>query len=372
MDSIDLIEPYRDPAIIKHYINKIIERRNLLNKSLSIMEVCGGHTHSILKYGIEKALSGYVNFLHGPGCPVCIVPKERIDHAIWLAKRKDVILITLGDVIRVPGSSSSLAKARAEGADVRFVYSPADAIEIARQNPTKTVVYFAIGFETTTPMTAWLVKKSYEENIQNLFFHVNHVLVAPAMQALVSDRDHKIEAFLGPSHVSVVAGADIYNIFSEQFSIPVVVGGFEPVDVLEAVLMIFDQFLEKKCAVEIQYKRAATFAPNSKSKILIDSVFEIAPQFRWRGLGNIPNSSLQLQKKYKKFNVFEKFKNELSDIAVEDDPGCLCPEILKGKKTPTDCVYFAKTCNPQNPVGACMVSTEGACSAYYQYGNYEQ
>lgn len=368
MSSVDFLKDFRDSKRIKA-ISEIIFKE--ADRSLNIMEICGGHTHTIMKYGLSQILPSFINFIHGPGCPVCVMPKERIDHAISLVQDEKNILVVLGDMIRVPGSESSLAKERAKGKNVKVVYSPFDAIKIARENPQKNVIYFAIGFETTTPMTASIVDFTIKEGIKNLFFHINHVLVPPPIKAIMDSKEANIDAFIGPSHVSVITGAKIYDDIVKNYGTPVVVSGFEPVDVMESVLRIVRQFKEGRRDVEIQYTRAVNFEGNVKAQQLIDKYFTTRESFRWRGIGDIPYSGLKLKEEFSYLDAEIVFRDILPSKQVDDHKLCICGDILKGIAKPYDCKVFAKACTPENPLGACMVSSEGACAAYYKYGKLE-
>ncbi len=364
----NLYDDFRDGKTIKA-IAKIIEQDvKKLDRDINIMEVCGGHTHTIMKYGLPQILPEQINFIHGPGCPVCIMPKNRIDHAYLLAMQPDTILVTLGDMIKVPGSYGSLQKARSKGADVRFVYSPIDTLKIAKDNPEKKVIFFAIGFETTTPMTAVLLEQTIKQNIDNIYFHINHVTVPEVMEELLRDDECQVNAFLGPAHVSVITGSKIYEIFPKKYFRPVVVSGFEPVDVMNSISMVVKQFLEGRFEVEVQYTRAVTREGNIKAQELIEKYFEKAP-FSWRGLGEIIDSGWRLKREFDRYNAEVTFKDILPNKKIDDHKLCICGDILKGKAKPYDCTIFGKACKPNSPVGSCMVSSEGACSAYYKYGN---
>ena len=365
MPSVDYIKDFRDAKKI-NALAKLIKEET--DRPLNIMEVCGGHTHTIMKYGLKQLLPEGIDFIHGPGCPVCIMPKERIDHAIALVQDENNILATLGDMIRVPGSKSSLQKERAKGKNVKVVYAPFDVLKIAKENPDKKVIYFAIGFETTTPMTAALIKKVLEENIKNVYFHINHVLVPPPVKAIMDSGDAKIDAFIGPSHVSVITGAKIYKEIVDLYNTPVVVAGFEPVDIMESILMIIKQFKENRREVEIQYKRAVKWEGNLKAQKLIDKYMELRENFRWRGLGDIPYSALKLKDKYAELDAEIIFSDILPKRPIDDHKLCICGDILKGVAKPYQCKVFGTGCTPQNPLGSCMVSSEGACAAYYKYG----
>ena len=364
----DLYDGFRDSKVIKAYKQIIDEDLKDYDKTINIMEVCGGHTHTIMKYGIPQLLNKKINFIHGPGCPVCVMPKDRIDSAYELSLQKDVILVTLGDMIKVPGSKGSLQKARSEGADVRFVYSPMDCLKIADENKDKIVVFFAIGFETTTPMTCALMEQVIKQDIKNILFHINHITVPEVMQVLVQDENCKIDAFLGPSHVSVISGSKIYEEFPLSYNKPVVVSGFEPVDVMQSISMIAKQFKEKRSDLEIEYKRLVSYEGNLKAQELINRYFKKVP-FKFRGIGEVENSGYELKDEFDKYNAKIVYKDILPTQEVKENKACKCPEILKGVAKPTDCKIFGTVCTPTNPIGSCMVSSEGACSAYYKYGN---
>ncbi len=372
----NLYDNFRDGETIKAYAKIIAEDAKKLKKPINIMEVCGGHTHTIMKFGLPQLLPDNVNFIHGPGCPVCIMPKERIDHAYVLAMQPEVILVTLGDMIKVPGSNGSLQDARSKGADVRFVYSPMECLKIAKENPEKTVVFFAIGFETTTPMTAVLLDQVIELKVPNILFHINHVTVPEVMVELIDSRDvhvdsynNQIDAFLGPSHVSVISGSKIYDKFPKEYGRPVVVTGFEPVDAMQGISMIVKQFIEDRCELEIQYKRVVSYEGNLKAQALIEQYFEKVSLFRWRGLGNVPDSGLKLSNEFADYDAEVRYQEVLPMAEIEDHKLCICGDILRGMAKPQECTIFGTACKPTSPVGSCMVSSEGACSAYYKYGN---
>ena len=364
----DLYDGFRDAKTIKAFKQIIDEDLKDYDGTINIMEVCGGHTHTIMKYGIPQLLNKKINFIHGPGCPVCVMPKDRIDSAYALSLQKDLILVTLGDMIKVPGSRGSLQKARSEGADVRFVYSPMDCLKIADENKDKIVVFFAIGFETTTPMTCALMEQVIKNDIKNILFHINHITVPEVMQVLVQDENCKIDAFLGLSHVSVISGSKIYEEFPLSYNKPVVVSGFEPVDVMQSISMIVKQFKEKRANLEIEYKRVVSYEGNLKAQELINKYFKKVP-FKFRGIGEVENSGYELKDEFDKYNAKIVYKDILPTQEVKENKACKCPEILKGVAKPTDCKIFGTVCTPTNPIGSCMVSSEGACSAYYKYGN---
>jgi len=372
----DLYDGFRNPDVIKSFQKLIAREAEKLNRTVNIMEVCGGHTHTIMKYGLAQLLPSTINFIHGPGCPVCIMPKERVDHAYALSQQSDLILLTLGDMIKVPGSHGSLQDARAKGADVRFVYSPMDALKIAEENPDKKIIFFAIGFETTTPMSAALLDVVIKRGIKNIFFHINHVTVPEVMKELIDSRDehvnsydHRIDAFIGPAHVSVISGSKIYEIFPKHYGIPVVVSGFEPVDVMEAIYMIIKQFNEGRSDLEIQYKRLVTHEGNLKAQALIEHYFEKVDLFKWRGMGNVPNSGLKLRDEFALYDAEVLYKEVLPYEEIDDHKLCICGDILRGFAKPQECSVFGTACKPSSPLGSCMVSSEGACAAYYKYGN---
>jgi hydrogenase expression/formation protein HypD len=371
----DLYDGFRDPEAIRALALSIDKEAQKVGRELNIMEVCGGHTHTIMKYGLKQLLPDSIRFIHGPGCPVCIMPKERIDHAYILSQQENVILATLGDMIKVPGSRGSLQDARSGGADVRFVYSPLDVLKIAAENPDKTVIFFAIGFETTTPMTAALIDAALRRGIGNLLYHINHVTVPEVMKELIDSRDehvdsynNRIDAFIGPSHVSVITGAKIYEPFPRDYGRPVVVSGFEPVDVMEGVLMLTRQFAQGRCELEIQYRRSVTMEGNLNAQKLIDRYFEKRGLFKWRGLGNIPDSALKLRDEYAELDAEKVYEAVLPKEEIEDHKLCICGDILRGMADPTECRVFGTACKPSTPLGSCMVSSEGACAAYYKYG----
>ena len=372
----NLYDDFRDGQTIQAYQKLIEQEAKKISRDINIMEVCGGHTHTIMKFGLPQLMPKNIHFIHGPGCPVCIMPKERIDHAYALAMQEEVILVTLGDMIKVPGSNGSLQNARAKGADVRFVYSPMECIKIAKENPDKKIIFFAIGFETTTPMTAALLNAVVKKNITNIYFHINHVTVPEVMKELIDSRDehidsynNRIDAFLGPSHVSVISGAKIYEIFAKEYKRPVVVTGFEPVDMMEGIYKIVKQFVEGRCENEIQYNRVVTYDGNIKAQELINKYFDKASLFKWRGLGNVPNSGLKLKDEFTKYDAEIIYEKILPKHEIEDHKLCICGDILRGMAHPTECTIFGTACKPSSPVGSCMVSSEGACAAYFKYGN---
>ena len=342
-----------------------------------LMEFCGGHTHAIFRYGVQDLLPENVRLVHGPGCPVCVLPIARIDNAVELAERHGVILCSYGDMLRVPGSKrKSLLKAKAEGADVRMVYALTDALRIAQENPDRQVVFFAIGFETTTPPTAVAIRQAEALGLANFSVFCNHVLTPAAIQNILESPEVRnldrvsIDGFLGPSHVSAVIGSQPYEFFAEEFQKPVVIAGFEPLDVMQSILMLIRQLNEGRHEVENEYTRVVNRDGNVKAKRLVAEVFELRKKFEWRGLGWVPYSALRIKREYAAFDAEKRF--ELVQGAGSDVRGCECPAILRGVKRPTDCKLFGKVCNPDNPMGSCMVSSEGACAAYWTYGRFRE
>ncbi len=365
-----LIDSFRNHRVIIELAKRINKLAENLPQKLKIMEVCGGHTHTIMKYGLNQLLSTEIELIHGPGCPVCVMPKERIDEAYEIAMQEGVILVTLGDMIKVPGSKGTLQRARAEGRDVRFVYSPLEVLKIAKEHEDKKIVYFAIGFETTTPMSAALLERVMGEKLTNVLFHINHVCVPEPLELILGSEDSKINALLAPSHVSVITGAKIYVPLVERFKIPVVVAGFEPIDVMESILRIVAQKVSHEARLEIEYARSVSMEGNLKAQALCTRYFTKRESFNWRGLGAIPRSALKLKEEFREWDAECYFADIFQKKPAKDHPACRCGDILKGIAKPFDCKVFAKACTPQNPLGSCMVSSEGACAAYYKYGQH--
>ncbi len=366
------VDDFRDKSLAVALADEIAaEVRH--DREYRLMEFCGGHTHAIFRYGVTDLLPPQVRMIHGPGCPVCVLPVGRLDMAIRLAKEEGVTLCTYGDMLRVPGSKKqSLLKARAEGADIRMVASTMDALELARANPEKEVVFFAIGFETTTPPTAVALKIAEAEGLKNFSVFCNHVLTpaaitnileAPELRAMESV---EIDGFLGPAHVSVVIGAQPYEFFAEEFAKPVVIAGFEPLDVMQSILMLIRQINEGRAEVENQYIRAVTRYGNETAKAMVAEVFELGRSFEWRGLGDVPYSAFRIRDRFEAWDAEKKFGMVQGRPA--ENKACDCPKILRGAAVPTDCKLFGKQCTPQTPLGSCMVSDEGACAAYFKYG----
>ncbi len=333
-----------------------------------VMEVCGGHTHSIYKYGIDDLLPENVELVHGPGCPVCVIPMGRVDDGIAIAGQDGVIFTCFGDMLRVPGSTYTLLDAKAQGADVRMVYSPLDALRIARENPDREVVFFAIGFETTAPSTALTLKRAKAEGLRNFTCVCNHVTIVPPLRALLESPDLRLDGFIGPGHVCTVVGARPFHFIPADYRRPVVISGFEPLDILQSVLMILRQLNEGRCEVENQYRRVVPQEGNLKALEVMAEVFELRPHFEWRGLGFISNSALRLSQAYAEFDAEQRF--EAPGVRVADPKACQCGEVLKGVIKPWQCKVFGTACTPEHAIGTCMVSPEGACAAYYNFGRY--
>jgi hydrogenase expression/formation protein HypD len=338
-----------------------------MTKPWTIMEICGGQTHTIVKYGIEELLPRELTLVHGPGCPVCVTPLEIIDKAIRIASRPDVIFSSFGDMLRVPGSIKDLLSVKAEGGDLRIVYSPLDAVRIAQQNPTKKVVFFAVGFETTAPANAMSVWQAKKLGLRNFSILCSHVLVPPAMKALLSSPSNLIQGFLAAGHVCTVMGYEEYFPISKEFKVPIVVTGFEPVDILQGILMTVKQLEESRAEVENQYSRAVRREGNTAAKQFIFEVFETTDR-KWRGIGAIPMSGYRLREPYREFDAETVF--DVEDIAVNESPLCIAGQVLQGLKKPHECSAFGKECTPEHPLGAPMVSSEGACAAYYHFGRF--
>jgi hydrogenase expression/formation protein HypD len=337
-----------------------------------LMEFCGGHTHAIFRYGVEDFLPGNVHLVHGPGCPVCVLPVPRLDAAIKLARQSNITLVSYGDMLRVPASRrGSLLKARARGADVRMVYSALEALEIATAHPQRQIVFFAIGFETTTPATAHVILEAQRRGLANLSVYCNHVLTPAAIQSILDSPEVRewgqvrVDGFIGPSHVSAVIGSQPYEYFAEEYQRPVVIAGFEPLDVMLAIRMLVQQLNSGRACVENEFTRGVTREGNRKAQRMVAEVFELRPSFEWRGLGQLPYSGLRIKSAYADFDAERRFAIEVQP--VRENAACQCPAIIRGLKKPTDCAIFATVCTPRNPIGSCMVSAEGACAAYYKY-----
>ncbi len=362
------IDEFRDSTLAKG-VSRLIAEEARDDRQYRFMEFCGGHTHAISRYGIEDLLPSNVQMIHGPGCPVCVLPVDRIDVAIRLAQRPGLTLCTYADLMRVPASGgASLMKAKAAGADIRMVYSPLDAIRIAESEPTREVVFFAIGFETTAPPTAMAISFAIRKKLSNFSVFCNHVLTPPAMRAILEsdcDGDLRLDGFVGPSHVSAVIGLRPYDFVARQFRKPVVVAGFEPLDIMQAIVMLLRQANDFRYVVENQYGRAVKSEGNVKAQALMAETFETTESFEWRGLGALPDSALRLRSRYAGFNVESRFDAEAP--AARDNPACECGAVLRGAKQPIECKLFGTVCTPESPMGSCMVSSEGACAAHWTY-----
>jgi hydrogenase expression/formation protein HypD len=362
------VDEFRDQRLAAMVARSIAEES--AGRHWKIMEVCGGHTHTIYKYGIEDVLPPNVELVHGPGCPVCVIPMGRVDDGIAVAKTPGLIFTCFGDMMRVPGSQGSLLDAKAQGADVRMVYSPLDALRVARENPDREVVFYAIGFETTAPSTALTLLRAAEENLPNFTVFCNHVTIVPPMKAILDSPDLRLDGFLGPGHVSTVVGCRPYDFVAKRYQKPVVVVGFEPLDILHGVFMIVRQINEGRCEVENQYTRIVREDGNPKALEVIRQVFKLRPHFEWRGLGFISLSALAIREEYARFDAELRF--EVPGVRVADPKACQCGEVLKGVLKPWECKVFGTACTPETPIGTCMVSSEGACAAYYNYGRFSR
>jgi hydrogenase expression/formation protein HypD len=368
------IEEFRDGALARN-IAAGIHAEVRPDRAYNLMEFCGGHTHAIARFGLPDLLPANVRMIHGPGCPVCVMPVGRIDCAIRLARTPGVVLCTYGDTLRVPASGQlSLMKAKARGAEVRMVYSTADALKIARDNPGKEVVFFAIGFETTAPPTAVAIKQAEALGLTNFTVFCNHVLTPSAIANILESPEVRklgtvpLDGFIGPAHVSTVIGSRPYEYFAREYQKPVVIAGFEPLDVMQAILMLVRQLNEGRAEVENEFTRAVTREGNLKAQALVAEVFELRRSFEWRGLGEVPYSGLRIKRRYAAFDAEERF--DIRYRSVPDHKACECGAILRGVKRPRDCKVFGTVCTPENPIGSCMVSSEGACAAHYTYGRF--
>jgi len=364
------VDEFRDPtkaAALMSEINKIADGlAKKLKRPVHIMEVCGGHTHSIFRYGIENMLPASIELIHGPGCPVCVLPMGRVDDCVAIAEQDNVIFTTFGDAMRVPGSKKSLLQSKADGADVRMVYSPLDALNIAKKNPDKEVVFFALGFETTMPSTALTILQAEKYGIHNFSLFCNHITIIPTIKAVLDSPDLRLDGFLGPGHVSMVIGNQPYKFIAEHYGRPVVVAGFEPLDILQSLWMVLKQLAAGDAHIENQYNRIVPDDGNAQALDAISQVFELREFFEWRGLGSIDHSGVQLNQAYAAFDAEKKFV--VPAVTIADPKSCQCGEVLKGAIKPWQCKVFGKACTPEIPLGALMVSSEGACAAYYQFG----
>jgi hydrogenase expression/formation protein HypD len=361
------VDEYRDAELGRALAGEIVSIVEP-GREYKLMEVCGGHTHTIYKYGVDDLLPANVELVHGPGCPVCVIPMGRVDDAIAVAHVPGVIFTCFGDMMRVPGGSGTLLDAKAEGADIRMVYSPLDALRIARENPAREVVFFAVGFETTAPSTALTLKRAKAEGIRNFTCFCNHVTIVPPLRALLESPDLRLDGFIGPGHVSTVVGARPFEFIPADYGKPIVISGFEPLDLLQAVYMILRQLREDRCEVENQYARVVPADGNPAALAVLEEVFELRPHFEWRGLGFISHSGLKLAEAYRELDAELRF--DVPGVRVADPKACQCGEVLKGVIRPWECKVFGTACTPERPIGTCMVSSEGACAAYYNYGRF--
>lgn len=361
------VSEFRDPEAAKALIAEITEQA-AGQPPRKFMEACGGHTHAIYRHGIETLLPESIEMVHGPGCPVCVIPMGRIDDAIAVASRAEVTMCCFGDMLRVPGGTSTLLEAKANGADVRVVYSPLDALTIAEQEPHREVVFLAVGFETTAPSTAVTAMQARERNVENFSIFCNHVTIVPPMKAILDSPGMSLDGFLGPGHVSTVIGTGPYEFVARDYGLPIVTTGFEPVDILQGVSMLLRQLSEGRAEVENQYKRVVRDAGNPAALKLLAQVFELRPHFEWRGLGFIGQSALALNEDFAQWDAEKRFT--VPGVQVADPKACQCGEVLKGAIRPWECKVFGTACTPETPIGTCMVSSEGACAAYFNYGRF--
>lgn len=355
------LDEYRDGESVRRFAAAI---GKITTKPWTLMEICGGQTHSIVRFGIDELLPEQISLVHGPGCPVCVTPVELIDKAVEIASHPQAILCSFGDMLRVPGTRGDLFSAKANGGDVRFVYSPLDALEIARKNKDRQVVFFAVGFETTAPANAMAVYQAQREGIENFSLLVSHVLVPPAMEAILSAADNRVQGFLAAGHVCAIMGEEEYKPIAERYSVPIVITGFEPLDIIEGIYLCVQQLETGQSRVSNQYARSVRKEGNVHAQRLIREIFQVIPR-KWRGIGTIPHSGLGLRESYKTFDAEERFS--LSELSSEESSECIAGEILRGVKKPRQCPAFDSRCTPDKPLGAPMVSSEGACAAYYRH-----
>ena len=364
------VDEFQDPTQARALRKEITALATQLaagrSRPLQLMEVCGGHTHTIFKYGIEALLPDSIELVHGPGCPVCVLPMGRVDDCVALAEQSNVIFTTFGDAMRVPGSRKSLLQARAEGADVRMVYSPLDALKLACENPDKEVIFFALGFETTMPSTAFTLLQAQAQGIRNFTVFCNHITIIPTIKAVLDSPELMLDGFLGPGHASLVIGVWPYQFIAGHYRKPIVVAGFEPLDILQSIWMLLKQLAQGRSEVENQYRRAVPEAGNPQALAAIGRVFELREFFEWRGLGSIDHSGVRIRAEYARFDAERRFA--VPNLKIADPKACQCGEVLKGVIKPWQCKVFGTACTPQTPIGALMVSSEGACAAQYSYG----
>lgn len=367
------VDEFRDPVkakMLSGEITQLVKRIDVCQRRpLKLMEVCGGHTHSIFKYGVETMLPDAIEFVHGPGCPVCVLPMGRVDDCIALAQHPQVIFATFGDAMRVPGSEKSLLQAKADGADVRMVYSPMDALKLAREQPDREVIFFGLGFETTMPSTALTVLQAEREGLKNFSLFCNHITIIPTIKAILDSPELTLDGFLGPGHVSMVIGTRPYEFIARHYHKPIVIAGFEPLDILQSVWMVLKQLAEGRCEVENQYQRIVPDGGNDPALAAVSEVYELREFFEWRGLGSIDHSGVRMRARFARFDAERKFS--VPNLKIADPKSCQCGEVLKGVIKPWECKVFGRACKPETPLGALMVSSEGACAAVYNYGGVE-
>jgi len=357
------VDEFRDPKLAEKLLNEI----KVLSRPVQLMEFCGGHTHAIFRYGLEQLLPSEIELVHGPGCPVCVLPMGRVDDCVSLAERDDVIFTTFGDAMRVPGSRKSLLQAKADGCDVRMVYSPLDALDLARSNPGKEVIFFALGFETTMPSTALTVLQAAEDGLENFSLFCNHITTVPTIKAILDSPDMRIDGFIAPGHVSMIVGSEPFQFIAKTYDKPIVISGFEPLDILQSIWMLLKQLSESRCEVENQYARVVRNDGNEAGLHAISQVFELREFFEWRGLGSIDHSGVKITESFAQFDAERKFA--VPNLKIADPKSCQCGEVLKGVIKPWQCKVFGSACTPETPLGALMVSSEGACAAYYSFSD---
>jgi hydrogenase expression/formation protein HypD len=363
------VDEFRDPAaarVLAAEARALVARIDpSRRRPLQIMEVCGGHTHAIFRFGIRDLLPDEVEFVHGPGCPVCVLPMGRVDDCIAIAERPGVIFTTFGDAMRVPGSKTTLLQAKADGADVRMVYSPRDALALARRHPEREVVFFGLGFETTMPSTAMTVLEAEADGIANFSLFCNHITIVPTVKAILDSPDLRLDGFIGPGHVAMVIGTRPFEFIAQRYRRPVAIAGFEPLDLMQALVMVLAQLADGRCEVENQYARVVRAPGNAAALAAIHRVFELREFFEWRGLGSIDQSGVRLREGYARFDAERRFA--VPGVRIADPSACQCGEVLKGAIRPQQCKVFGRACTPETPLGALMVSSEGACAAVYRY-----
>lgn len=368
------IDEFRDPQKARALVEQIHALGDAIKAKhrvpLQLMEFCGGHTHTIFRYGIEQLLPDWIELVHGPGCPVCVLPMGRVDDCVALAERPEVIFTTFGDAMRVPGSRKSLLEAKADGADIRMVYSPLDALSLAQQNPDREVIFFGLGFETTMPSTALTVLQAERSGVKNFSLFCNHITTVPIIKAILDDPDMRLDGFLAPGHVGMVVGEQPFNFVAEQYHKPIVVTGFEPLDILQSLWMLLQQLADGRCVVENQYARIVNSDGNKPGLDAMAKVFELRDVFSWRGLGEIDDSGVKMRDSYARFDAERKFA--VAGSVVTDPERCQCGDVVKGALRPWQCELFGTECTPENPLGALMVSSEGACAAYYNFSDVDE